>query len=590
MMDNDLFRVPIDMSGQSAVYIGGFQQHTTPNSLVQSDSFDLNRENHIMSGFPVLSELQGETINGLHPTLRTTNGVGIVDSNELVSLLGRNVVRDSSLSSSRLTSNTEFQEQLAGGNSISAASLATFLSARTGLQDNLNSLAISTPAICPLEFLGTYASNGCSNGLNSSFTTSVNCGYDEVLGNTNTKYSAALELGGKFPVRAELQPYSSTGNPGANGCLSSSSGNLTANRPYSSANFNNELSLTLATSERTVLSGINIPDRCSEMGFSGVTRHCLNEKRLSSEQTSCNSKELSVSFGSYKPTQFSQVILGSRYLRVIQEILVQIANYSLENLDHMSYSNGRNGASSNMPFSSNCSAERWMSSMVPDVDGGFEPEMESTLRRRAIEAKKTQLLSLLQVVDERYNQCMDEVHTVISAFHAATELDPQIHARFAIQTISFLYKNLRERISNHILAMGAHFSSPCTKEKERSFETSFIQKQWALQQLKSKDHQLWRPQRGLPERSVSVLRAWMFQNFLHPYPKDAEKHLLAVKSGLTRSQVSNWFINARVRLWKPMIEEMYAEMNRRKAHRDDEASQSDQRSHISINNPRLNVT
>lgn len=28
-------------------------------------------------------------------------------------------------------------------------------------------------------------------------------------------------------------------------------------------------------------------------------------------------------------------------------------------------------------------------------------------------------------------------------------------------------------------------------------------------------------------------------------------------------QVSNWFINARVRLWKPLIEEMYAEMNRR---------------------------
>lgn len=33
---------------------------------------------------------------------------------------------------------------------------------------------------------------------------------------------------------------------------------------------------------------------------------------------------------------------------------------------------------------------------------------------------------------------------------------------------------------------------------------------------------------------------------------------------MTFEQVSNWFINARVRLWKPMIEEMYAEMNRRK--------------------------
>lgn len=129
--------------------------------------------------------------------------------------------------------------------------------------------------------------------------------------------------------------------------------------------------------------------------------------------------------------------------------------------------------------------------------------------------KGTNIILLLTQVDDQYNQCMDEIHTVISAFHAATELDPQIHARFAMRTISFLYKNLRERISNHILAMGAQFNTTCRKE-ERSFESSFIQKQWALQQLKSKDHQLWRPQRGLPERSVSVLRAWMFQNFLHP--------------------------------------------------------------------------
>jgi hypothetical protein len=27
-------------------------------------------------------------------------------------------------------------------------------------------------------------------------------------------------------------------------------------------------------------------------------------------------------------------------------------------------------------------------------------------------------------------------------------------------------------------------------------------------------------------------------------------------------QVSNWFINARVRLWKPMIEEMYQDLKR----------------------------
>ena len=70
------------------------------------------------------------------------------------------------------------------------------------------------------------------------------------------------------------------------------------------------------------------------------------------------------------------------------------------------------------------------------------------------------------------------------------------------------------------------------------------------------------------------------------YPKDSDKHMLAKQTGLTRSQVrarilgflclclqimgtlnqsfvimqvSNWFINARVRLWKPMVEEMYME-------------------------------
>uniref|UniRef100_J3LRK9 Homeobox domain-containing protein n=1 Tax=Oryza brachyantha TaxID=4533 RepID=J3LRK9_ORYBR len=69
--------------------------------------------------------------------------------------------------------------------------------------------------------------------------------------------------------------------------------------------------------------------------------------------------------------------------------------------------------------------------------------------------------------------------------------------------------------------------------------------------------QAGRPLRGLPEDSVAVLRAWLFDHFLHPYPNDHEKLMLAVTTGLSRTQISNWFINARVRLWKPMVEEMY---------------------------------
>lgn len=38
----------------------------------------------------------------------------------------------------------------------------------------------------------------------------------------------------------------------------------------------------------------------------------------------------------------------------------------------------------------------------------------------------------------------------------------------------------------------------------------------AFQQMSMMETHPWRPQRGLPERSVSVLRAWLFEHFLHP--------------------------------------------------------------------------
>jgi len=43
-----------------------------------------------------------------------------------------------------------------------------------------------------------------------------------------------------------------------------------------------------------------------------------------------------------------------------------------------------------------------------------------------------------------------------------------------------------------------------------------IRQQRALQQLGMLQQHAWRPQRGLPERAVSVLRAWLFEHFLHP--------------------------------------------------------------------------
>ncbi|CAA2988275.1 BEL1-like homeodomain protein 3 [Olea europaea subsp. europaea] len=56
---------------------------------------------------------------------------------------------------------------------------------------------------------------------------------------------------------------------------------------------------------------------------------------------------------------------------------------------------------------------------------------------------------------------------------------------------------------------------------------------------------------------MALKKPWGGIFFGKCYPKDLDRTMLGRQTGLTRSQVSNWFINARVRLWKPMVEEMY---------------------------------
>ncbi|KAK7410134.1 hypothetical protein VNO78_00675 [Psophocarpus tetragonolobus] len=564
---SDMYIAPLDISGRDAtVIIDEISQNSTPNPLIQCYSLDLNNQSHIINEISMLSGVQGEPMSNVRADACFINPSIIGDTGPLVTSRGKTILGDAT----NPMENTELQEHLVAGMAITPSSLAAILAARIGLEENLENSSALPSSFCSMGALGPFFNylQGTSNPLSATFE---DCGYNEVPSKWNTN---------KFPKAPEIdgtcQPYSSITNLDPNEWTSSNLANM-ANHAYHASNFSKELSLSLATSTTAGQS--------SEVSCSNVTP-CMNGTMSGLEQASCSSsRELSINLGGNKYVQFSPEVLESRYLVGIQEILAQIARYSFGNLEQLKYSAAGNRTGGNK----SASAFRPKRRIVIDHDANSmcEAHAESPLQMHAAESKKAQLLTLLQLVDNRYSQCLDEIHTVVSAFHAATELDPQTHAHFALQAISVLYKDLRERISNYILAMGSNFNNSCSEENEWSVETSFLQKQWALQQLKRKD-QLWRPQRGLPERSVSVLRAWMFQNFLHPYPKDAEKHLLAVKSGLTRSQVSNWFINARVRLWKPMIEEMYAEMNKRKACRNEEGMLSNHGNRISMSSQNVN--
>ncbi|KAJ9555135.1 hypothetical protein OSB04_009749 [Centaurea solstitialis] len=192
----------------------------------------------------------------------------------------------------------------------------------------------------------------------------------------------------------------------------------------------------------------------------------------------------------------------------------------------------------------------------------------SSIEFMELQKRKTKLLQMLEEVDRRYKHYCDQMKAVVSSFEAvAGNGAAKVYSSLASKAMSRHFRCLRDSIVSQMkttkVAMGEKdVSTPGTSRGEtprlRVLDQT-LRQQRAFQQMTMIDSHPWRPQRGLPERSVSVLRAWLFEHFLHPYPNDVDKHILARQTGLSRSQVSNWFINARVRLWKPMVEEMYVE-------------------------------
>ncbi|KAL0314648.1 UNVERIFIED_CONTAM: BEL1-like homeodomain protein 11 [Sesamum angustifolium] len=177
------------------------------------------------------------------------------------------------------------------------------------------------------------------------------------------------------------------------------------------------------------------------------------------------------------------------------------------------------------------------------------------------------LLALLEEVERRYEEYYHHMEELVSSFEVIAGLGAgKSYTALALQAMSKHFCSLRNAIVSQIRATKQKIEKEMPKISSRLSQLSLFdqearQNRISLQQLglMHNSRQAWRPIRGLPETSVTILRAWLFEHFLHPYPNDSEKLMLASQTGLSKNQVSNWFINARVRLWKPMIEEMYKE-------------------------------
>ncbi|CAA6666967.1 unnamed protein product [Spirodela intermedia] len=240
--------------------------------------------------------------------------------------------------------------------------------------------------------------------------------------------------------------------------------------------------------------------------------------------------------GNFFPPPHHQ-LRSSRYLEPVQELLNELCSL---------------GAGKNAGEPKRKAATGLREEGASSTSSSLWNQTLSSLDISELKRRYTQLVSMLEELDRRYRRYCEQMRAVVSGFEvAAGEGAAKVYSTLAMKGwIAGQMKEIKKATGDKdAVAPGA---SRGETPRLRLLD-HHLRQQKAFQQSE-----------GLPERSVSVLRAWLFEHFLHPYPSDVDKHVLARQTGLSRSQVCNWFINARVRLWKPMVEEMYLEETKEK--------------------------
>ncbi|EEF38169.1 bel1 homeotic protein, putative [Ricinus communis] len=233
-------------------------------------------------------------------------------------------------------------------------------------------------------------------------------------------------------------------------------------------------------------------------------------------------------------TGYASILKSSKFLKPAQQVLDDLfGTVNCEVLD----------------FSLDCLSE----SEVMRENVGFSDRLEH-------QWKNSKLMLMLDEVYRRYKLYCQQMQSVVESFQTVAGLgNAAPYFCYAIKLVSKHFTCLKNALLDQIHFTGK--TSDDGNEKVPRFwaadEQGSVQHQNPALNFSFLQHPVWRSQRGLPDHAVALLKTWLFEHFLHPYPTDSDKQILAQQTGLSRTQVSNWFINARVRLWKPMVEEVY---------------------------------
>ncbi|KAL7002668.1 hypothetical protein U1Q18_003825 [Sarracenia purpurea var. burkii] len=313
------------------------------------------------------------------------------------------------------------------------------------------------------------------------------------------------------------------------------------------------LSLSLSTQIPSALQLPSIQYQNPNSGFSSFFSHNMS--------ISGNSDSMRTDICPYGMPSTGRTIPNSKYLKAAQQLLDEVVNVQKA----MKQQDCKKDTVKS--FKEEDDGESKFETTLAPASASNSPRELSAAEKQDLQDKLTKLLPMLDEVDKRYRKYYHQMQIVVSSFDVVAGYGAaKPYTALALHTISRHFRCLRDAITGQIRVTRKSVGEPDGSSNSKGVRISrlryvdqHLRQQRTLQQLGMMQQHAWRPQRGLPETSVSILRAWLFEHFLHPYPKDSDKIMLARQTGLTRSQVTNWFINARVRLWKPMVEDIYKE-------------------------------
>uniref|UniRef100_A0A1J3GBN2 Homeobox protein BEL1-like protein n=1 Tax=Noccaea caerulescens TaxID=107243 RepID=A0A1J3GBN2_NOCCA len=342
------------------------------------------------------------------------------------------------------------------------------------------------------------------------------------------------------------------------------------------------LSLSLSSSNPTSISlqsfELRPQQQQHQQGYSGKSTHHQNLQHSQMMMMMMNSHHQNNNNHLQNQNHHQFQIGSSKYLSPAKELLREFCSLGVKESDDevMMMKNTRKQKGKQQEewdTSNNSNNDQHHDQSATTSSKKHFPPLHS-LEFMELQKRKAKLLSMLEELRRRYGHYREQMRVAATAFEAAVGLGAaEMYTALASRAMSRHFRCLKDGLvgqiqatsqalgereeDNRAVSIAARGETPRLRLLDQA-----LRQQKSYRQMSLVEAHPWRPQRGLPERAVTTLRAWLFEHFLHPYPSDVDKHILARQTGLSRSQVSNWFINARVRLWKPMIEEMYCEETR----------------------------